>query len=116
MKIIDRATFLEMPAGTLFQKYSPYVFEDLCIKGETTTAAGFFQVDLCGLWPADCNDTNDFCDALDRMRAGAALPLDLETECRDGLFDNNQLFAVWEARDVEALIARLGAALRSDAA
>lgn len=35
MRIVDRKTFLAMPIGTVFSKYEPCVFGNLCIKGET---------------------------------------------------------------------------------
>lgn len=39
---------------------------------------------------------------------GEDLAMDFDCLGRDGLFDRNQLFAVWSADDVRGLIARLG--------
>ena len=35
MRIVNRAEFISMPAGTVFAKYEPCFFEHLQIKGES---------------------------------------------------------------------------------
>jgi hypothetical protein len=111
MKIVDRRTFLAMPAGTVFAKYQPCVFEDLRIKGETTpTGNDFWSQELCG--PVDAVSTEDFVDKLQSAEDnGDEVALDFDNEGRDGLYEAGQLFAVWTAADVTALIARLHRAL-----
>jgi hypothetical protein len=42
---------------------------------------------------------------------GASFPVDMQQGCRDGCFDADQLFAVWERADAEALLKRLHLAL-----
>jgi hypothetical protein len=49
---------------------------------------------------------------LDRAQAGEATPpLDFDYSGRDGFYDQDQLFAVFERHEIEGLIARLGRAL-----
>lgn len=105
MKIVNRETFLAMPEGTLFSKYHPCVFEDLCIKGETWDSD--FQVQQV-VDAIECTGSGDFSNRLHRSEIlGESLPMDFNCMGRDGCFDDDQLFAVWERADVEALIVRL---------
>jgi len=110
MRIVDRMTFLAMPSGTLFSKYEPCIFGKLCIKGKTisfddTRPIDFFYVSIADA--IDCHDDGDRADKLFAAEAGARLALDLECESRDGCFDGDQLFAVWEDDDLADLIFKL---------
>lgn len=111
MKIVNRETFLALPEGILFAKYEPNVFEDLCIKGETWGNDFLVQqiTDAIAYQGSD-----DFGDRLDESQStGCSLPMDFNRLGRDGCFDDDQLFAIWERADVEALIARLAQTLEA---
>lgn len=43
MRIVNRQQFLAMPAGTVYAKYEPCSFEDLCIKGDSLPNDWFYQ-------------------------------------------------------------------------
>ena len=106
MRIVDRKMFLVMPAGTLYSKYSPCVFGDLCIKGQTVGDNDFFSQQINDA--IQHNSSDEFADALlSAAKTGADLQMDFYFEGRDGLFDGDQLFAVWSRADVVALIVRL---------
>ena len=105
MKIVNRKIFLKLPAGVLFSKYVPCIFDDLCIKGDTSGENDFWAQPIAGA--VACNDTDEFIDVLNAAESGSRFALDFECEYRDGLFDADQLFAVWELQDVIALISRL---------
>ena len=114
MRIVDREAFLAMPAGTVFSKYEPCIFGNLEIKGESNANAqgvliDFWSQDLVGALQADT--TEEFEEACDHAAAGESIQMDLESQGRDGLYDRDQLFAVWEPDDVRALIMRLQRAL-----
>lgn len=112
MRIVDRKTFLEMPAGTLFAKFTPHCFDELAVKGETT--GNDFVVQELIPWFEGCNDSSDYFQTIERMIAGEpSPPLDFDCTARDGLFDPEQLFAVFDNDDVDRLIARLQRARRS---
>jgi hypothetical protein len=49
----------------------------------------------------------EYIDTHIRLENGEEIPLDFDCQGRDGLFDLDQLFAVWSDSDVEALITRL---------
>lgn len=114
MRIVDRKTFLAMPAGTVFAKYAPCYFEALAIKGDT------WGDDFLVQWIADaieCTGSSDFDARLFHAQEfGDSLPMDLNSAGRDGCFDMDQLFAVFESADVVGLIVRLQEALAQSAA
>jgi hypothetical protein len=114
MKIVDRQTFLAMPAGTLFSKWQPCVFEDVQIKG-VTLFNGERAIDFSLQQIADAVASNDSGEWSDIQCAsvdcGSSFALDFECESRDGFFDADQMFAIWERADVEGLLARLRLAL-----
>ena len=112
MKIVDRKTFLSMPSETIFSKYHPCVFEELCIKGETWGYDFLVQTLADAI---ESSDSGEFVDVLDRsISTGESISMDFESQGRDGLFDDDQLFAVWERDDVRGLIARLDRCLPKD--
>jgi hypothetical protein len=111
MRIVDRKTFLALPCGTLFAKYEPCVFGELAIKEETSAEIDFYVQDIIP-WFEGAHDDGQYFNMLDRMAAGEQPPpLDYNIVCRDGYFDEDQLFAVFDRSDTEALIARLQRAL-----
>ena len=113
MRLVNRVAFLALPAGVLFSKYEPCVFDPLCIKGDTIhslsddTAIDWYEQQIHDA--IDCLGSADFADQLlVAQETGESVPMDFECEGRDGMFeDDEQLFAVWEADDIAALIARL---------
>lgn len=111
MRIVNLDTFVAMPEGTVFAKYKPCYFEDLCIKGESITETrDFFYQQIVG--SLDCSGSDEWSDMLfESQETGKSLPMDLHTQNRDGCFEPAQFFAVWERQDVEALIERLKATL-----
>lgn len=108
MKIIDRGSFLAMPAGTLFAKAdtpNTYGFGPLTLKGETV-GSDFYEQRLVGDVEGT-GDSEEWIQAYDAMVAGESKPVDLNIEARDGLFDDDQLFAVFDRSDHIYLIKRL---------
>jgi len=109
MRIVDRKTFLALPEGTVFSKYEPCVFESLCIKGETWGNDFLVQYIDSAL---DVQNCGEFSEKLEASKEnGSSVSMDFDCMSRDGCFDDDQLFAVWERSDVEALITRLAQAL-----
>ena len=110
MKIINRKAFLKLPAGILFSKYEPCSFEPLAIKGDSLMFDEW-RGDFCTQEIHDAIDSHssgDFGDKLDdALDRGESLSMDFNCEGRDGCFDQDQLFAVWEKVDVKGLIKRL---------
>jgi hypothetical protein len=105
MRIVDLQTFRELPVGTVYAKFKPNYFGDLCVKGDTWEH-DFLTADLCCC--VESNGSEDLFDKLDRMvKEGVSLPLDFDYYGRDGMFEPDQLFAVYERADVEQFIFKL---------
>lgn len=105
MKIVDLDTFRSMPSGTVFMKYEPCVFDLPQIKGGTWEH-DFASTELA---PAIFNNgTDDLITRLDDAeKFGARLTLDYDYYGRDGCFDKDQLFAVYEREDLEQMVTEL---------
>jgi hypothetical protein len=105
MKIVDRATFLALPPNTLYSKYAPCYMEPPSIKMDSITN-DWFESEIHDA--IDCQSSSDFADKLqEAQETGCSLKMDFETQGRDGCYEQDQLFAVWEPDDVKSLIARL---------
>lgn len=107
MKIVDRVTFLTLPEETVFARYEPCIFGELSIKLETC-GRDFVVQGLVDPWFEGDNSSEDWINTLDRIARGEpSPPLDFDFAGRDGAFKDDQLYAVWEAADLDALIDRL---------
>lgn len=111
MRIVNRTTFLSMPPGTLYSEYEPVNFGQLCIKGHTTpNDIDFYSEQISDA--VDAKGSTEFFDILLRAQeTGESFPLAFDSEGRDGQYNHEQRYAVWERADVEALIVRLQRAL-----
>jgi hypothetical protein len=106
MRIVNRTEFLKLPANTLFSKYAPCYMEALEIKGDTIVANDFGVQQIADAIRSDSG--NDFANKLqDAEETGKSLTMDFDYQGRDGCFDADQLFAVWEPEDVFKLMQRL---------
>ena len=107
MKIISAEEFLKLPMNTLYSKYTPCVFGALQIKGDTLSGA-FDYASQQIVDAIDCTGSDDFFDKLtDAEENGTSLKMDFDCCGRDGMFDRQQLYAVWEQSDVVLLMERL---------
>jgi hypothetical protein len=112
MKIVNRAAFLAMPAETLYAKYTPCVFEGMCVKGDTIYAADGKAIDWfyqqIGAEAIAAHDSGEWVALLEESElTGKSLNMDFECQGRDGYFEDDQLFAVFDKQDVAQLIGRL---------
>lgn len=121
MRIVDRKTFLELPAGTVFMKF-PAQPEDgsyinladdgeVQIKWRTCAGVDFVSQNLVP-FPEGWKDSGDIADdQVAMLRGDEGKPADYDCAGRDGLFDEGQLFLVWNEVDHEKLIELLQRAL-----
>jgi hypothetical protein len=89
-------------------KYEPVVFQELLIKADSIGDSDFFYKEL-----TDCTDTDidDYEIHKDSIDNGISFDLHFNTMGRDGCFERKQLFAVYEQKDLEGLIATLSDSL-----
>lgn len=112
MRIVDRQTFLRLPHGTVYSEYEPCIFTGLFVKdGDTNPEAeDYFEQQLIG--NVDCNDSGEFADVLESAEMSeTAFSLDFEVSRRNGLFDQDQLYAIYEREDLTSFIGVLQKAL-----
>lgn len=103
MRIVDRDTFLALPNGTVFAKYEPVVFGPLAVKRESLRGVDFFYSSITD--EVDAGDPFELLERCDHsQKTGENVVMDFNTWGRDGCFNADQLFAVWDCEDVEGLI------------
>lgn len=111
MKIVNRQTFLALPANTVFSTYAPCSFGPLMIKGDTLYGDDGAAWDFCeqGIDGAiACTGSEDMMAKLEvAERDGTSLAMDFDSQGREGLYDDTMRYAVWEEADVRALVNRL---------
>jgi len=116
MRIVDRQTFLRLPAGTLYAKVdappSVGLFGDLCVKAETVgDDIDWWYWTVVGIEPPGDGDILHLIDAQEAMISNdASFPME-ESLSRDGLFEAGQLFMIFEKPDLERLRSVVDAAI-----
>jgi len=106
MRIVNLKEFRTLSAGTLFAKYEPCAFGAIMVKGETWEHDFLYENIADAI---DCTDSGDFADKLfDAEENGTSILVDFDSTSRDGCFEDEQLFAIYEKKDVEMLIDKLG--------
>lgn len=112
MKILNRKQFLAISKPVVFQKYSPMILGDLCIKGETISSMNdFYYRNLVGCdietercQPLDSGELFDLWDSC--MNGDIDFQRDYDCAQRDGLFEseNECWFVVYDKDDIMSLI------------
>lgn len=99
-----------MPAGTVFCKYKPCYFGSLQMKTQTAEH-DFYSIELVAKVYFE-KDSSEMFDTLDKaQKDGSSFKLDVDSDCRDGFFENDQLYGIYEKEDIEKLIEKLKEAL-----
>lgn len=105
MRIVDRKTFLALPPETVFCKYEDGCFGDVGIKHESWDI-DFIVCDLIGQFNVKSSDEHfDLLD--DAEKTGKDYPFSFDETYRDGMFDEDQLFAIFSPDDIKNLANRL---------
>lgn len=112
LKVINRTEFLKEPKGTFYCKGKEWYFDNLYIKGDTiepedTFPGDWYHFDFCSP-----NSNSIF------QHYEAALEFKIsyepqEIESRDGLFDLDDLFIVFEKEDLLQLKVYIDTALKT---
>ena len=117
MKIINKTEFYELPNNTLYSEYEPCAFWGLKIKQKTLFLDSqnkepfdFIYEDLIG--NVLSKNSNEFVDILEFAEENkTSFKLDFDCTERDGLFEKEQLFAIYEKEDLTELIKKLNSLL-----
>ena len=107
MKILTFPEFVKLPSGTLFMDYKPCVLGAISIKDDTLESGRDF-------WRQDITTNLDAFDSGEMFRLfddsqhnGSSFDLDVEIAGRNAMYDDKQLFAVYEQKDLDQLIKAL---------
>lgn len=110
MKVLERKEFLQLnKKPILFQKFRPMVLDSLQIKYNTINDIDFYYEDLLGMdiKTNDCepNDSGELFELWEQVVKGKEkFERNYYNSYRDGLFDEDELYLVYEDEDVEKLI------------
>lgn len=105
MKIVDRKTFLSMPEGTVYAKIPKrWIIEDIHVKYESTDYNDWYYMNFN--W-VDASDSGEAIDRLDEMfESGASYPVQ-NSIARDGLFDEDDHFLIYEKEDIDFIVSEI---------
>lgn len=106
MRIVNLKEFRAMPNGTVFMKYKPEFFESLQVKGDTWDY-DFISAEITNEIECSGSEEMDFILGKAELDSSYSITLDFDCGGRDGLFDEEQLFAVYEQKDIDGLINKL---------
>lgn len=96
MRIYNRKDFLNLPPDTIFCKGTEWCFENLCRKEESIENDFFYQ-ELCDI---DCTNSEDRDEKFeDALKNATSLEIN-RCNSRDGMFDDDAVFLVFEKKDL----------------
>jgi len=113
MKIVNREQFLKMPEGTVYTLYEPCCFYGGLIVKWESLKNDWYKSLLHG-WISSEHSDDFFKKSEQYANTGESFEFDLFSSGRDGCFEEKQLFAVYEEKDIKMLICRLQGLLSSD--
>lgn len=110
MKIVDRKTFLKLPGYTLYAKLIPQgiEWEEIRVKRDSTKANDYYDMPLIDIAELDTSliDIAQNCyEEIEKSKNDGAYSIKMETGVvsRDALYEDDQLFCVFEQEDVEMI-------------
>lgn len=109
MRIVDRKEFQKLPENTLYCKFQPSCFGDICIKSSSPEDdwGNDFVVDYLALF-VDIGEETSQDKIVDKYKVGTEFRWDDEQTSRDGMFEGDEvMFAVYDNQDIEQLIHKL---------
>ena len=109
MKLYNRKQFLELPSGVVFAKYEPCYFDQLQIKGDTWLPNDYLDQELVTINTDLYDEHYEACLDFEEKKTAS---VDFHDWCRDGLYEDKQLYAVLDASEVRGLISRLQETLK----
>jgi hypothetical protein len=112
MKIINRTQFLALPAGTVYCEFRPHHFDAFMVKG-VKMGNDFEEIPLTD--QMKLAEDEQWVDKILEVMDGAEAQMDFDSSSRNGFFDADALFAVWDMADIRGLIDKLSGCLESSA-
>lgn len=117
MRVINKQQFYELPSGSVYSMYEPINLYGLKIKGNTirhqdnNIPFDYTYIDLIGNVKYD--NSGEFFDLMNGLVIGeTSFPLDFECHQRDGMFEPEEMFCIYEKADLIGLINKLTESLK----
>jgi hypothetical protein len=109
MKIVDYDTFVSLPEKTLYSFYAPCYTDGLKVKGETTNKGkDWFYSDMLDNPKQEYEgEFLQYAEVMEKMEKGESIKADFHILERDGMFDYERQFLVYEKEDIEEMIEKL---------
>jgi hypothetical protein len=109
MKIVDYNTFISMPKGTLYSNYAPCYMSGLKVKDDTINEGkDWFYYDMLDNPDQHYKDEYlQYFDTIAKMEHGESIPADFYILERDGMFDYERCFVIYEHKDIKEFIEKL---------
>lgn len=105
MRIVNRKEFLKLPMRTVYSLYDSGRAEGLFYKDETLENDWFYQ-DLIFSKPTNISNSEEYLEHYEKAENNRDFNFELDLDCseRDGEFEENQMFLVYDKSDVKKLI------------
>lgn len=97
MKIYKRAEFLGLPAGTIYAKGKPWYFSEPHIKGDTLPSNDWVCLSFNWISAKNESEQHEYLEHM--LESGASYPMN-DSFGRDGCFDKEEFFLVYEKDDL----------------
>ena len=110
MKIYRRDEFLKLPSGTIYCKGKPWYWEQISVKAESLPN-DFIEMQLNTIESHDSGDLDK--KYTEMLECGASYPLTDDYYGRDGCFDDEDLFLVYEVSDLVTLKAIIDSGIKT---
>jgi len=102
MKIVSRTELLKLPIGIVYSYYRYHGFEGLYEKGRSLSNDWIYADMLDNVGGSD-----ERSDIIFAAEEGAEFHMDLECGSRDGAFNDGDMFAIYDKRDIDSLVRHL---------
>lgn len=112
LRIVNRDQFLKLPNGVVYSRYqSLSMFSGLEVKEETLTN-DWVYTSLMEF--VDAHDSGEMADIMIKAEEeGTEFRLDVECGQRDGFFEGEEYFAIYDKEDILKLFERMKSVVES---
>jgi len=109
MRIVNRKEFLKLPEGTLYSTYYGTVARRFEIKEGGDWGNDWCYTNLLTLWSEQESCSEDFLEKISKAETNSnfSFSQDLESSERDGHYEDEQKFVVFENDDILKIINKL---------
>ena len=108
MRVVNRKTFLALPVGTIYCKGVKWAFDGICIKDDSLENDWIY---LDPAWPA-AHDSGAAVELLETsLETGSSFACE-DAFGRDGCFNDDDVFLIFEKDDLMDLQSYIGRALQ----